>query len=84
MSKTQKSPLTRNFKHFIIIYRKMFLPEFLGQEAVSQRLNRDSLKSLNLSRFSGFAVAPYLSVLGKDGVLGDKGQDIVAPCTASE
>ena len=51
--------------------------------AVSQGLNRDSLKSLNLSRFSGFAVAPYLSVLGsrsehnsakflaKNGVLGE-------------
>ena len=36
-----------------MILKDNFHPGFLGAGAVSQRLNRDSLKSLNILRFSG-------------------------------
>ena len=50
---TELSALDQKLQAFYHFTGIPSLPGFLGAGAVSQRLNRDSLKSLNISRFSG-------------------------------
>ena len=52
---TELSALDQKLQAFYHFTGIPSLPGFLGAGAVSQRLNRDSLKSLNISRFSGLS-----------------------------